>query len=71
MTAGPPGGSLRVMAKALTKQRRWQLKQIAAGRCRICGVAPLKTKGLCAQHAALHSVATLTDYYRKKKAADT
>ena len=51
---------------ALTKQRRWQLKQIAAGKCRICGKGPLKTADHCARHAAARSVQEMARYYRKK-----
>lgn len=35
----------------MTRQRLWQLKMNAAGRCAICGKSPLKTRQHCAQHA--------------------
>jgi len=36
--------------KKLTRQRKWQLKKLAEGKCEICGKAPLLTKYRCAIH---------------------
>lgn len=39
------------MAKELSRQRKWQLKKVAEGKCAICA-KPLKHyKGLCDEHA--------------------
>lgn len=38
----------------MTRQRRWQKKQKALGRCVTCG-KPAKTKFHCAFHAKEHS----------------
>jgi len=42
----------------VSRQRRWQQQQIAHGRCRSCGAAPIYRANLCLAHyhdAALRS----------------
>lgn len=36
--------------KRLSRQRKWQLKQQAAGRCKICGRGPVFKRGMCFEH---------------------
>jgi hypothetical protein len=36
----------------MTRQRRYQLRQAAAGRCQICGKPAGEYRGYCPRHAA-------------------
>ena len=49
-------------------QRAWQLKQIAAGRCRICGKRRIFTSQECRRCLALTRVRQAKNYQRRKRA---
>jgi hypothetical protein len=54
--------------KKLSRQRKWQIKQVANGFCMICG-KPARTKYHCDFHAKAASIQALKRYYRLKEAA--
>lgn len=52
--------------KKISKQRRWQLKMKAAGRCSICGKPCVEgSRSYCHKHLAMNRKASF-EYQRKK-----
>jgi hypothetical protein len=52
----------------MTRQRRWQLKQQAAGRCIICGRPRAKGNArYCGEHRANHRDTVFNSEYERKR----
>lgn len=58
------------MSKKLSRQREWQKKQIADGRCMLCA-EPLVTAMHCETHRQLVNKISLDRYHAKKQEAES
>lgn len=50
----------------MNRQRAWQIKQEAAGKCRVCGKRAVN-KNHCKKHAKQAAERALAWYYKNKK----